>query len=107
MTFLELCQRTAREGGVEGAISSVAAQTGMNRKIVDWVADAWTDLQVMRDWSFMRSKMNVLLAGERQGYFIVAPTPDAPSDASTLGVTDFKAFALTKLFASDGTKWKT
>ena len=100
MTFLELCQRTAHEGGVEGAISSVAAQTGMNRKIVDWVADAWTDLQVMRDWQFMRGEMNVTLDG-RQAYLIAALPADVPVNHATLGVTDFKAFAMPLLYASD------
>ena len=92
MTFLELCQRTAREGGVEGAISSVAAQTGMNRKIVDWVADAWTDLQVMRDWSFMRSEMN--------GAFTIG-TQNYPLLAGTFSASDFKDFAMNALYATD------
>jgi len=101
MTFLELCQRTAREGGVEGTVSSVANQVGMNRKIVDWVRDAWTELQTMRDWSFMRGEMNATLEGERQGYYITALPAGAPPDARGLGVEDFEEFAMSRLFASD------
>ena len=50
MTFLELCRRLAREVDASGSgPSAVTGQTGENRRIVDWVASAWQDIQLQRN----------------------------------------------------------
>lgn len=55
MTFLELCQMTRQEMGISGSgPASVAGQVGIEKRIVDWVRDAWLEIQGMhRDWRFL------------------------------------------------------
>jgi len=57
MNFLELCQRTARECGVPSSnLTTVVSQTGEYRRIVDWVNDAWNDIQTAhQDWGWLRT----------------------------------------------------
>lgn len=54
-TYLELCQAVRRECGVSGSgPSSVTGQAGMLQKIVEWVADADTEIQSLyTDWGFL------------------------------------------------------
>lgn len=58
MTYLELVQTLAREGGTTGgasSISTVAAASGRAAKLVAWVADAWRDIQNESEaWLWMR-----------------------------------------------------
>lgn len=67
--FLAICQRTAIECGVASGsaiktvLPTVVGATGSLGRVVGWVADAWTDIQMDReDWSWMRSS-NLLGAG--------------------------------------------
>lgn len=57
MNFLQLCQRTARECGIPGTgPASVANQIEEAGRIVNWVNDAWLNLQSAReDWQWMRT----------------------------------------------------
>lgn len=61
MNFLELCKRLRQEAGYSGSgPSTVVGQTGEAKRIVDWVNDAWIDLQKMRsDWRFMLTPFEV------------------------------------------------
>lgn len=54
-TFLELCQDTERESGTfPTLLTTTASQTGRHLRAVNWVADAWQDIQKMRsDWLWM------------------------------------------------------
>lgn len=69
MNFLQLCQRTCVECGVASgtailtALPSVVGATGSVGRVVNWVGDAWNQLQMAHeDWSWMRSS-NILGAG--------------------------------------------
>lgn len=56
-TFLQLCAALARESGAIGAApSSVTGQTGRQEKAVNWIADAWLEIQNERrgEWLFLR-----------------------------------------------------
>jgi hypothetical protein len=55
MTFLELCQRLVQEAGISGGgPPAVTNQTGMKKKVVDWVARAWRSIQSEHeDWNFL------------------------------------------------------
>lgn len=55
MTFLELCKRVRQESGVSGTGPvSVASQTGILAKIVEWVRQADVDIQRYNlFWSFL------------------------------------------------------
>lgn len=54
-TFLELCQLAARKCGIEGSgPSAVTAQTGILKKLVQWVAEAdFETCSRYQDWDFM------------------------------------------------------
>lgn len=55
MNYLQLAQRLAVECGVTGTISTVVGQTGMYAKLINWVNDAWLEIQGMHDnWNWMR-----------------------------------------------------
>lgn len=69
MNFLQLCQRTAVECGVSStvaittALTTVTGASGSLGRIVNWVNDGWTDVQMDHDdWSWMRSS-NILGSG--------------------------------------------
>lgn len=57
MNFLKLCQRAASECGIPGdGPEAVTGQTGEAQRIVNWVNDAWLDLQSLSEqWLFMRT----------------------------------------------------
>ena len=57
MTFLELCKRLRSEAGIAGSgPTSVASQTGELLRVVDWIKDAYRDIQDRRqDWDFLRN----------------------------------------------------
>lgn len=55
MNYLQLAQRLAVECGVTGTIPTVVGQTGMYAKLINWVNDAWLEIQGMHDnWNWMR-----------------------------------------------------
>ncbi len=69
MNFLALCQRAVTECGVASglavasALPTVVGVTGSIARVVNWVGDAWNDIQIAHDdWDFLRSS-NVLGAG--------------------------------------------
>lgn len=62
MNFLALCRRAATECGVASSIAvntalpTTAGAVGSLARIVNWVNDAWTDIQCAHDdWDWMRS----------------------------------------------------
>lgn len=56
MDFLDLVQRTAQECGAASVPSSCQSQSGEALRFVNWVNQAWDELQMLRDdWGFMRS----------------------------------------------------
>ena len=63
LTFLQAVNRLATEAGVTGNASSVAAvtgQTGMAARLVNWIAQAHTQLQLRHDnWAWLRSTFTV------------------------------------------------
>lgn len=69
MTFLQLVQKLHREAGCSGsAPSAVTSQTGEAQRLVDWVNDAWEDIQNAHpNWKWMRSQARVSTsAGDRE-----------------------------------------
>jgi hypothetical protein len=82
MTFLELCKRVRQECGIAGdGPVTVANQTREMKRLVDWTAQAWTDIQNTRpDWEFMRKSVTFNTVAGQQEY---SPTVD-------MKLTDFK-----------------
>ncbi len=65
MNFLQLCQRAVVECGAGGGtvLTTTADQIGSLGRIVNWVGDAWNDVQTEHDdWDWMRSS-NILGQG--------------------------------------------
>ena len=56
MTFLQLVQRLRQECGVAGTgPTSVLGQVGQAKKLVDWTASAWLEIQGLHNtWNWMR-----------------------------------------------------
>ncbi|OGT57514.1 MAG: hypothetical protein A3E01_08220 [Gammaproteobacteria bacterium RIFCSPHIGHO2_12_FULL_63_22] len=60
MTYLALCQDVKRECGITGTLTTVASQTGELERVVNWVKDAWKEIQLQHpDWRWMRSTFSV------------------------------------------------
>ncbi len=56
MNYLQLCQAVQQESGISSGntITAVTSQSGMNKKIVDWVREAWIDIQSINTlWAWM------------------------------------------------------
>ena len=78
MTYLELCARANQMAGLQGTITAVASVTGYQQNLVDYVAEAYEDLQNMRtDWRFMRSNVTFNTVQGTTEYSL-----------STIGITD-------------------
>ncbi len=69
-TFLELCEKVARESGGSGrAPPAVTGQTGRQLQIVEWVKTAWTLIQNLQsNWSFLRAEGDGVLIPGAQSY---------------------------------------
>lgn len=97
MNFLAICRRALIECGVASnqatvsALPTVVGASGSVGRVVGWVADAWSDLQMAQDdWEWMRS--SVLLGGG-VSFPTIAGQPSYPlgTDPGTVGV-DVEAF---------------
>jgi len=55
MTFLQLCARFVQEAGIAGGgPTTTIGQSGQLLQAVNWVSQAWEDIQIMRpNWKFM------------------------------------------------------
>jgi hypothetical protein len=69
-TFLQLCQRTARECGVAGVgPTSVDGQVGELSRIVNWVEAAYSDVQSLHiDWDLFWGEDNLDLTSNVGSY---------------------------------------
>lgn len=79
MNYLQLCQRLRQEvGGSGDGPASVTSQTGENRLYVDWINQAWTEIQNLRvDWDYHWSQMSITLTSGQS-------TGTLPADFRTL-----------------------
>lgn len=85
MTYLEFCKKMVRDLGLKNSITTVTGQTGMNQKIVDWVADADNEIQtIWSDWDFLWAQYEETCIVGQLEY-------TKPSD---LGTWDFDSFYL-------------
>jgi hypothetical protein len=79
MTYLSLFQRAHQESGIAGAApTAVTGQAGKLLKLVNWVADAWTQIQLERDnWLFMWEEFTFDTVADQRDYLASAfgPTP--------------------------------
>jgi hypothetical protein len=69
MNFLSLCQRVVLESGISNSgPSSIDSQKGDMQRMINWVNNAWFELQAKRNqWQWMRKKATVgIRKGEKQ-----------------------------------------
>jgi len=82
MNFLELVKRARQECGIagDGPITTVN-QTREMKRLVDWTAQAWVDIQNERsDWDFLRKPVTFNTVAGQQEY----------AAGSDINITDFK-----------------
>ena len=84
-TFLTLCKRARQEMGIPGSgPSTVTAQTGELKRVVDWVSTAYTDICSAHDnWRFLRSRFTVNTVAGTQAYLPTDCTDTVLSAAIT------------------------
>jgi len=70
MTYLELCVRAREEAGITGSgPTSVTGQTGQLLRLVNWVQQAWVEIQLMRpNWNFMHSEFSFNTVVDQRDY---------------------------------------
>lgn len=105
MNFLELCQATRQECGIQGSGPvDVENRSGLEKKIVDWVAKADLTIQnINSDWDFLWSEFTA-------DTVVGSDTITKPND---LGIWDREAFAIgrgtatgTKLYVMTLADWR-
>lgn len=69
MNFLELAKRTSKECGISGeGPGSVAGQSGMNAKVVNWVRTAYEELQTQHEWNSDWASFTTALQAGKESY---------------------------------------
>jgi len=69
LNYLALCDKLLKETGLnDQGVASVVGQTGLNRKAVDWINRAWTEIQNLNDWSFLWQTESFSTVNGQQNY---------------------------------------
>ena len=70
MNFLALCQRLRQEAGISGTgPTAVTGQSGMLKRVVDWVTAAYEDIQNRHaTWRFLREDFSFSTIASTQEY---------------------------------------
>lgn len=69
MNFLQLVQKTWQESGLSGSVADVGSASGMQLHFVNWVRDAWIDIQRESDeWVFMKQSAIFATAAGQEEY---------------------------------------
>lgn len=89
-TFLQLCQETRRECGIQGTgPTTVVSQTGLMQRVVDWVADANDYVcSLYHDWDFLWSAYSGTTSAGSEDLSLAQPTD--------LGAWDRESFAIAR-----------
>jgi hypothetical protein len=69
LNYLALCDKLLKETGLsDQGVSSVIGQTGLNKKSVDWINRAWTEIQNLNDWNFLWKTSSFNTVNGQQNY---------------------------------------
>lgn len=113
-TFLQLCQRVRQEAGIAGTgPSSVAAQTGELKRVVDWTADAWMMIANKQLWDWLWEQATVTITAGTSLTAGAIPVQRYLPDTAYIGDTplefvawaDFKREHPTVTQAGEPTQW--
>lgn len=94
-TFLQLCNDVKRESRVTGSpMASVVGNTGLLDDIVNWVRDAWVEIQnERRDWRWMRKNFRFETAAAVSSYAYSQVDYDVFSDPTLNDVIQSGTFS--------------
>ena len=100
MTFLELCVRVAEKCAVTGTLSTTVNQTGEFLRVVNWVNEAWRDIQLAQsNWNWMSEDFSFQTVAGQQAY---TPTAIGAAEFSKWRTDTFRIYR-TSLGVSDDT----
>jgi hypothetical protein len=69
MTFLQMTQRLKEECGVSGSLSTVKNQVGELKRLVNWIARAYTGILARhRDWLFLQQPVLFNTTADKASY---------------------------------------
>lgn len=70
MNFLQLCNRAKSKCRITGsAMTATTSQTGEFARVVEWVNEAWMEIQLARaDWKWMRNSMTFPTVADQATY---------------------------------------
>lgn len=80
MNYLQLVQAVFDDAGIQGTapVTVVTATSGINKRLKNWVNEAWRKIQVSRKtWKWMRASASVQTTASQRAY--------TPSDAGPVG----------------------
>jgi hypothetical protein len=92
MNFLSICQRLRQEAGLSGSGPvTVLNQMGEMKRVVDWVASAYEDIQNLHaTWRFLRNDFSFSTIANTQEY---TPIAVSLTDFSTWVKNDVRLYA--------------
>lgn len=95
MTYLELCQRFRRETGYGGdGPSAATSQAGYHLQAVEWIADAYVQIQNRTNWRWLRKEFTLNTTASDYSY---APGDCTDVDAAT-AIARFKSWQIKDRF---------
>lgn len=69
MNFLALCNRLVEKCGISGTMASVDGQRGEPLRVVNWINDAWYEIQASQQhWRWMRYEFQFNTTAGKQEY---------------------------------------
>lgn len=92
--YLTLCQKFQEKSGITGSeIPSVLNQTGMNKRIVNWIADSEENVRnLWQDWKFNEGEKVITTAAGIDEYTL-----------ATLSITDHVSWDKDRFYINPGT----
>lgn len=91
MTFLQLVQALRREAGYASqGPSTVVSQTGMHEKAVEWIKNAYIELQNAHYWNWLRKEFTLTTTASDYEY-AYGDCTDVPTSSA---ITRFKRWAI-------------
>jgi hypothetical protein len=89
MNFLTLCQRTASKCGISGTIAATTGQSGEAGRVVNWVNEAWREIQEHRRWNWKLATFSFQTVAAQQAY---TPAQAGVSNLSSWELDTFRSY---------------
>lgn len=100
MTFLSMAQRLQQESGTSGSTqTTVANATGEWKRLCDWIAQAYVEIQLKRDdWNWMEQDVVFDTIAGQQSY---SPNTSVFTTPAGTGIADFRSWKLNSTTGED------